>query len=165
MLTRAGDRLPGIGKENTESKLMTDSSSGEDWRGEGAMGEGGACDPMLLAGVGTFGCRKARSMARQFTSRLFFSGVQHLLAAEGSIAAGRPGFPAVSLSGDSNPAEGGGDGGAIEMGAGAGTGVGGKFISDMSCMYSIDANTYHGRDRIHGPPSPRSQHCSRSWSI
>lgn len=34
---------------------------------------------------------------------------------------------------ESNPAEGGGDGGAIEMGAGAGAGVG-EFISDMSCM-------------------------------
>lgn len=55
VVTRAGERLPGMGKEKTESRLRTDSSAEEFWRGEG-LGEG-TCDPMLLAGVGIFGCR------------------------------------------------------------------------------------------------------------
>lgn len=31
VLTRAGDRLPGMGNENTVSKSSTDSSSGDTW--------------------------------------------------------------------------------------------------------------------------------------
>lgn len=65
---RAGDRLPGMGKENTVSRSRTDSSSGDFWlleldtvkcigdRGAEWMEKGdGRCDPTLLAGVGTAG--------------------------------------------------------------------------------------------------------------
>lgn len=61
-----GVPFPGIGKANTVSKLSTESSSGDLCTGDrGAertdRGEG-ICEPMLLAGVGTFGWRNARSV-------------------------------------------------------------------------------------------------------
>jgi hypothetical protein len=63
--TRAGDRFPGIGKENMESRSSTESSSGDAFMGDRgadlAESGDGICDPTLLAGVGTLGWRNAPS--------------------------------------------------------------------------------------------------------
>jgi len=69
----------------------------------------------LLAGVGILGCRNARSRSILVPESLTHTTIQDLLAADGSIYGGGPrvfAIAVVSRSGDSNPAEGGGDGGA-----------------------------------------------------
>jgi hypothetical protein len=71
----------------------------------------------LLAGVGILGCRYARSAIVSWRTSFVNMTVQDILAAYGSIRGGGPprgileAIAVVSRSGDSNPAEGGGDGG------------------------------------------------------
>lgn len=60
-----GVPLPGIGKANTVSRLITESPSGDVCIGDRGASQAdkgeGICELMLLAGVGIFGWRNARS--------------------------------------------------------------------------------------------------------